>query len=564
LPRSLLAILAILTLASCGAPHPDASPAQTGQEDTRASAPARSGPVASPDRPDPIGDMPDYPDLPTPVLTDGRGVAAALRDPGTVDQAVVSFLADAGIGIYHGDGTPVRVGNERSPDDLTLPEDAVHGLIEMGRADAEELAAGGTPSTLGDFATAVATLAGDAGPDDLLDRFAGVYRDAPDAFMPELTADIDLRRPDTPVNRVILWAMLIDGFVPPSADLAGLAEPYTRVAAAPAALPTPGMPIGFVQSPVGGIDVRDFAMILAWLPGEAYAIPFELERPSSVHEGHGGPGPTVDLRAWHSPWYAPPPTAFSYGLTLPPGGPGLSGLPVMFDVSPSDGLSKHGTVASPGLGIPIRTDNAGQATLSYQVRKEDADGQGEERSDVVVVQARVSLAELVAAHYVMDPILRSALIGDRVVVATMQIDWHELGDWIIDQPSGGGRIQGLKCHGPGGDWVVHGTYSQATIGPTVKGNQEWVITIDKDTLKGTYRYHDDQSFKVKGIKVTTIADILGNARLTIDPTSGEAIFDLRETVHVITSKTSVGGKGSESNAPLQQSSMKWAVTDTCP
>ena len=564
--RPWLAILAVMALAACGAP-PATTSSTAPSADSKPGASA-SGSQATPtttfERPAPIGEEPDYPDLPAPSLTDGRAIGAALRDPDQVDDALSSFLAIAGIGIYRTDDTAVRVGNERGPKDLTLSEGAVHGLIAMGRADATDLAAGRTPATLADLPTGLAPLIGRPEADALLARFAATYKNAPDALMPGLTAGLDLTNPATPVNRVVLWAMLLDGFIPPSADTPKATTPFADIAAGPSALPTPGMQVTFIPSPSPGVDMRDFATLLAQLPGLAYAIPFDVATTASaVHEGHGGQGPSLEIKARHLPFYAPLPAPFSYIPSLLPSGRNPSGLPITFEASPADVLSKHGTLNGT-LSAPTSTDATGTARLGYQVKKEAADGQGEQDTDVATITARVRLADLLDWHYILPPGAVGVVSGERVDVTTLQIDWHKLGQWLIDEPSGGGRITGLKCDGPGGDWKVDGTYKMPVGGVTANGTQKWVITIDKTTLKGPYRYHDDQVMKVGGVTVTTTADILGNATVSLDQTTGKATINLRETVHVITSKTSAGGTGSERNAPLQSSSMTWETTDACP
>lgn len=130
----------------------------------------------------------------------------------------------------------------------------------------------------------------------------------------------------------------------------------------------------------------------------------------------------------------------------------------------------------------------------------------------------------------------------------------------IDEPSGGGRIRGVKCDGIDGDWVVEGTYDRLGF----KGKQKWVIVIDEATMRGTFTYTDDQvGTPTPDITVYLTGKAKGEATLSVD-TAGVATFQLRETAHTFKSTTSLGGAGSDLDAPLASTVLVWQPNATCP
>ena len=145
-------------------------------------------------------------------------------------------------------------------------------------------------------------------------------------------------------------------------------------------------------------------------------------------------------------------------------------------------------------------------------------------------------------------------IGTLAVTFTTALD-----DWTLDVVWPTGSQRGKKCGGVGGEWIVDGTY---TIG-TQKGIQRWVITIDPQTLRGTFTYSD----KAKRSTPLGTVEATGTARGTaalIEEDGGGVQFQLVETFHSVRAKLR-GGTGKDQNAPLQVSTMDhWEPGADCP
>ncbi len=87
--------------------------------------------------------------------------------------------------------------------------------------------------------------------------------------------------------------------------------------------------------------------------------------------------------------------------------------------------------------------------------------------------------------------------------------------WYVDYARNGMTIKGQHCGTEGGAWVARGKYSRTILGITFNGSQRWVFTIDGTTLKGTYKYTDDQETVVPGAVVTVKTKAAGRVTLTI-------------------------------------------------
>jgi hypothetical protein len=129
--------------------------------------------------------------------------------------------------------------------------------------------------------------------------------------------------------------------------------------------------------------------------------------------------------------------------------------------------------------------------------------------------------------------------------------------WVIDQPSGGGRIQGRHCGTEAGQWIVKGTYDR--LGS--KGKQKWIIDMEVDDT-GTYTYTDDAIQTTGGVTVTVKGKARGKVTLTIGD-GGRALMHLKETSHTVVA-TVPGGSGHDQNAPLAEFDLAWEIDPTCP
>jgi hypothetical protein len=134
--------------------------------------------------------------------------------------------------------------------------------------------------------------------------------------------------------------------------------------------------------------------------------------------------------------------------------------------------------------------------------------------------------------------------GERTFLV---IDWQV--GWKIDQPTGFGHMDGLKCDGIGGVWSVTGTYN--TFG--FEGHQTWNVTIDAATKRGTYNYTDNQA----GNGVSIIFNVTGTATLDID-SLGRAHMHLVES----TRKVIVRPRGGIApGVPLQSYDLVWELAE---
>lgn len=143
-------------------------------------------------------------------------------------------------------------------------------------------------------------------------------------------------------------------------------------------------------------------------------------------------------------------------------------------------------------------------------------------------------------------------------IGTLKVEFRTVvKGWMVDQPSGGGRITGQHCGTEDGEWVAKGTYDRGGS----KGKQKWVIEMNPDGT-GTYVYTDDAVQTLGGVTVVVKGKAKGNVTLTIADT-GRALMHLKETTHTYVA-TVPGGHGHDQNAPLEEFDLAWEVDETCP
>jgi hypothetical protein len=521
-----------------------------------------TAPPSSPASPSPTASSATT--LTTPLLGNGAAVAAGLRDPEQVGGAVMALLAGLGVAVTAADGAlslaPV------DPTVLRLSATDVDGLMDMATADVATPEAAQEWPTLADYHAALAALLPDLTVDDLLDGYATAYAAAPDSFMAQLMSGVELV-PTTALPRVELWALLVDGFVAP-AQAAGRSRRVLGFGLHPGGVFAAGPALPAITSPDPRLSNADFAQLLAMLPALAYAIPFEVTPASAFgHEGHRTAGPTLELVARYQPSYLPPVTSSGQPMLLPTG-TNPSGLAVNWTSSARGVLERHGTLGTQ-LDVPQATDVTGSSHFSYPMRQERGDQTGPVMTEVAPVSARVGVADLLGAIYIMVPPLRAmaAMFGDRVTPpALLTLEWH-LSDWYLDDTfnQGGilGRVFGQKCDGAAGTWSAQGTYD--TPGGA-SGNQVWNIDIamtSATTGRGLFNYSDVQEMHPPGVNITiyTIGNASGEIDLVIDSATGEARMNARETSHTFSVTTSAGGSGHDQDAPLQAWDLAWHPGD---
>lgn len=419
----------------------------TSGPDTSVGPGASGAPLATPPAPATI---------PEPTLTDPYDISSAFWEPERIADGIVSLLNELEIGIYTADGTPVRPGAERGPLDPWLTEDEVRGLIALGEDDAAALAAGETlPMTLGDLARPLAELSGSTAA-EILARYDDAYFSAEPQPLMGQVASVAFRE-DEPVNRALLWFLLLDGVVGTEAGSASL----DVAAIAPMAPPRriePTVDLPFIPSPVPGLSADEFALLLVHLPLAGFAIPFEMVAGSiAVHEGHDGPGTPATIAARYRPMAVPLVSPFGGTVLLQPASvTDLTGVVVTW----ADGgiLGRHGT-ALPPFGAPTLTDALGESSFRFEPMEEEAGGVGDLDVEAGSVIARVAVVDLMRKLYVLPPAVWGLISGDRIALGVVSVERHREtaapGDWKVTlsgaRPGAGsyaGTVDEAYCWAP--------------------------------------------------------------------------------------------------------------------
>jgi hypothetical protein len=451
-----LVLASVLAGAGCGStpvptpagtvpPEPTTAPAtaaQTGDPGPSASAPgqATASPTATTGtQPVPApgtSEDPPLAPLPEPGLADLFAIGEALYDPGRMGVAVVSLLDQMGIGIYASDGTPIRKGLERAAGDPWLTESEVRGLISMGVEDLESAMesdpdASGGPFTLADLATALKPLLPSVSAGSLAAAFGRAYADHPDDLVPQvmLGQPIDAT---TPLTRVQLWLLYMDGFVGPAGSSAAR-EGDVQLAAS-------GLQItwGTARSRLGPIPSFDSTLLPeewrelhAHLPTLGDTMGFLVFQPTGVHEGHGGAGATATATAIVRR-AAPLVSAITGNVILPARTGSLAGIPLTWRSRKPSVLRGHGSL-DVALPATTPTDDGGDAQLHYTPRREPANGVGVVARETASLYVTARRRDLVERTYVMaGPILEAALAFQFNSVRTaagesFPIAWHDDG-----------------------------------------------------------------------------------------------------------------------------------------
>jgi hypothetical protein len=421
------------TVATPGAGTADANP--TAAPETP--APDDSG-LFSPgplETPDPNGGS----ELPEPTLTDPGLIGQALYDPSTASQGTVSLIDQMGVEVRSFDGAVVRPGVDRGAGHLWLPEAAVSGLVEMTVDDLAEAGDTGGPISIADLYEG---LKSSLPSDFTVDQFAAAYDEAYRKEPGSLAAGVMLGQPitsETRLLRVQMWLLLIDGFV--RSDQAGSMRTAALGARAGTANPHPvrsllsaGNTLGAgalyqppAASPIAGMSDQDWLSLLATLPTLAYWIPFEIQRPASMHEGHGGLGPRRD---WTARYRRPGDVVTRTGTVLLRGDSPGSGLEMAWGSEDLSVLYDHGQL-SDVTGRAVLTDGSGAIKISYQTQKEKANGRGLSISEPASLYAYVDQLQLVIWAYQLPPEVIEALGCHclirgtrRALNSSFTIGWH--------------------------------------------------------------------------------------------------------------------------------------------
>jgi hypothetical protein len=411
---------------------PGSSADAPGQPTASAVASAEPQPVPTPG----TSQDPAQAPLPEPGLADPFAIGEALYDPGRMGVAVVSLLDQMGVGIYAGDGTPIRKGLERAAGDPWLTENEVRGLISMGVEDLESAMesdpdASGGPFTLADLATALKPLLPAASAGSLASAFDKAYADHPDDLVPQVMLGQPIEG-TTPLTRVQLWLLFMDGFVGPAGSgTAGLGD--VRLAAS-----RPQASWGTASSRLGPIPSPDPALLAGeWRELEAHFLTlgdtmgFLVFQPVGVHEGHGGTGATATATAIVR--RASPLVSVITGNVLLPARTGsLAGIPLTWRSRKPSVLRGHGSL-DVALPATVATDDGGDAAVHYTPRREPANGAGVVARETASLYVTARRRDLVERTYVMAGLLLEAALASQF--NTMRtaagegfpIAWHDKG-----------------------------------------------------------------------------------------------------------------------------------------
>jgi hypothetical protein len=479
-------------------------------------------------------------------MQDGRAIAAALRDPARVGEAVASLMELTG---WH---TP-----------LALTDDEIRGLVAMAEQDVSDGVNGLAALTLRDLHAAAVALVPGLTIEAMLAAYAQSYRSSPDSPVPSVIGDLAFEA-DSAVTRTQLWMLFVDGFVAPylsatGAKTAGLAPFVSR----PLTLATPGLALPQPQTSPPGYDPRDLPYLAAHLTAIAHLIPFEVRPPSAgPHEGHGGPGPTVELKVWHFPVPITVVSPWSGQVLITPVNGSPAGLPVTWSSPSRAVLDKHGTLP-PTFGLPIASGpQSSLVDVAYQVRAEPGDQSGPTTTAPAIVFASADLRQLVTHYLHVDPMGLMLLAGERRSQAMLTIEWH-VSDWSHHSAGGGAKVDGEKCGGLGGQWILDGTYTQAPTGAVQNGTTRWTVTIDATTRRGTYTYTDTATMQTGVDTVHLDGKASGDAEVEI--LDGQAHMTLTDRTHSFQAWTDRGGKGNDTPAPLRREIIIWEPGGTqCP
>ncbi|MEZ0334303.1 MAG: hypothetical protein ACAI18_09865 [Gemmatimonadales bacterium] len=466
------ALLVVTVLAGCGgtvSSGPPATPLSSTPAGASAGAGPTPGPASSPGSSHGAG-------LPEPTLTDPTAIGAALWDPAQVETGVVSLIEQLGIDIYTADGKLLRDAAAAGPPRMCLFESEVRGLIEMGETDATSIAGHAVPYTLVDLYKGLHDVYPELSQDQLLQAYIEAYRAAPGDLVRESFAGHAFV-PEAGFTRVHLWLFVLDGVLgrpqPPTSMVRTVAFTGPITAAAPVAqvqLPQPSQALAQLMA----VELTSLPIVIAHMATLAFTLPVDATTSSSTaHEGHGGAAGqpvtfAVKSRFVPTPLVSP----ILQLLLLAPYRTSLEGLPVNFRSPQMSVLDAHGTL-SPTPLLPVFTDVLGEARMLYTPRAEPADGQGDLKTDVAIVNVEVELREILLYMYPAGGAANLG-VGTRQIPLPLVIEWHE--DTATPNPGVPGTYNAtLIGAAPGaGSWSGEGTIICSRS--TVNGHQVWSVS----------------------------------------------------------------------------------------
>jgi hypothetical protein len=134
--------------------------------------------------------------------------------------------------------------------------------------------------------------------------------------------------------------------------------------------------------------------------------------------------------------------------------------------------------------------------------------------------------------------------------------------WSYHQQGGGSKVDGEKCDGLGGTWVLDGTY-EVVAGPSrQEGVQQWLVSIDETTLRGTFTLVDTAT-QDTGTGVIVYVTHRASGDASLQELDGQIHMTLDDRKHTSSATTTKGGQGNERNVPLQRNIFVWEPGAQC-
>lgn len=450
--------------------------------------------------------------LPLPTMTEAFAIGEALYDPSRIDDAVVSLIRLLGIGVYKADGTLVRQGDERTDDDPWLLEDEVWGLIDSTIAELVDTAE--EPRyRIGDLYDQIQRLLPDLSREAFVAAYTDAYASSPDAIVPQLLLGQPIDG-STPLTRIQLWLLYLDGFVELAEAPATAMYPGALVAGVPSRLGS-GTASRFLPPLIqpSTMSQAEWSFLRMHLLSIGFAIWFTLDPPADVHEGHGGPGDTWAIPVEIGPGQ-PIVSPMSGEVILRPTTGPLDGLAITWKSTDRSVLDAHGTI---GAALPSQafTDASGRAFIEYTTRQEAGDGVGVETNQWAALTASTNLTDLIRRAYVIDD---------------EDIDWVLSTGFLDSEIAATGPGFPIAWHGPGIEIDIRDDYTvELELMPA--GMQALVFRTGQDRFKGTLVFHEaDQTYRGTIIATSFFTTIMEFTLPLAAGTCGEAgIGELTET-----------------------------------
>ncbi|MEP7378120.1 MAG: hypothetical protein ABI725_01005 [Chloroflexota bacterium] len=359
------------------------------------------------------------------VLVEPEAVAQLIADPARRMDGVIALVAGLGIGIYTSDGRQILPGSETSQDDFLLYDFEVPVLARM---------AAGEPEPFSNL-YGILTAAGYSGSSlELAIAFSSAFAAAPDSFMTRLFVAMGVTTDQPTLTPLQSWLLLLT-----AAPLNGthLTAAIARLAAVPqtavcgGTITASGVKPNWAVGPNPALDELAFASAVDLYyalqgPLLERAIDFQVvAMPSSVHEGHGGPGESAEFLAHLEVDFIPQEVLSGGCGTLinsirPVFGP-VAGVPVTWELLP--GIDDHGyTTQTQSDAV---TGANGIATLRFTAQTEASAGQGPEHSIVGNVFAFVPTRDLFERFLgINDPRLLRFLGNLYPAAGHLTVTWH--------------------------------------------------------------------------------------------------------------------------------------------